>query len=696
MADDYKNRNWRERTTPRGERFAYPDPNQVQGPKGDTGDAATVEVESTTTLNPGQAARVDNLGDGHHARLRFGIPKGEPGPQGPQGIQGPQGPSGLGLTFRGNADSKERLPEKGEQGDYWLVGDTQTMYVWNGTEWVATGALRGVQGPQGAPGPKGESGQNATIKVHSTTTGEPGTEASVRNVGTVTDADLDFVIPRGPKGDTGRTGGTGPQGPQGDMGPQGVQGPQGPQGAPGLGLTFRGLLEDEKKLPETGKQGDYYLIKGHVWIWGGGSWVDGGNLVGPQGIQGIKGEQGQQGPAGRAASVRVANTLTTAAGSDAEVVNRGTPSDAVLEFHIPRGADGQQGPQGPAGMQGIPGRQGERGPMGERGPKGETGPKGEPGIQGETGPNGTPGTAGMTMYYANGWSQSADSNRDKIVRLDQLRPKPHTDRDFPGGVVVFENGKLGVLDPLPFDNWLVPAEYTWFDMHLIRDLNGPQGPAGPVGAAGPAGPQGAPGPKGETGAPGAPGPKGDTGLTGAQGPKGDPGVAGPAGPAGPAGADGKQGPEGPQGPKGDTGPQGEPGPQGIQGPRGVPGAQGFKGDPGKDGEQPREFSQKYWADPNGHHPKVYLDVYGKTAQVQFTADEDDDALENLFKLVVADLKKLELLPRGPFITPIYDISANVNGYLSIEPDDTWMLLWDSQHKHAGNCQFTFVKTKDRK
>lgn len=70
-------------------------------------------------------------------------------------------------------------------------------------------------GPTGATGPTGPAGP-ATITVGTTTTGAPGTDAEVINVGTNQNAILDFVIPEGeigPTGPTGPTGATGPTGP---------------------------------------------------------------------------------------------------------------------------------------------------------------------------------------------------------------------------------------------------------------------------------------------------------------------------------------------------------------------------------------------------------------------------------------------------------------------------------------------------
>lgn len=53
------------------------------------------------------------------------------------------------------------------------------------------------------------------------------------------------------------------------------------------------------------------------------------------------GPTGPTGPAGPAgASVTVGTTTTTAPGTNASVVNTGTPSNAVLEFNIPAGATG--------------------------------------------------------------------------------------------------------------------------------------------------------------------------------------------------------------------------------------------------------------------------------------------------------------------------------------------------------------------
>ena len=71
---------------------------------------------------------------------------------------------------------------------------------------------RGARGPVGAIGATGANGANgtgATVSVGSVTTGAPGSQASVTNVGTASDAKLDFTIPAGATGTSGTSTGTG-------------------------------------------------------------------------------------------------------------------------------------------------------------------------------------------------------------------------------------------------------------------------------------------------------------------------------------------------------------------------------------------------------------------------------------------------------------------------------------------------------
>lgn len=183
---------------------------------------------------------------------------------------------------------------------------------------------QGIQGPQGPVGPQGPQGL----------TGAQGPKGDKGDTG-----------PQGPKGDTGDTGPQGPQGPKGDTGSTGPQGPKGDTGA-------------------TGPQGP----------------------VGPKGDTGQQGEQGpkgDKGDTGAAATITVGATTTGPAGSNANVVNSGTSSAAILDFTIPQGAKGDKGDKGDTG---------EQGPQGDQGPQGSQGPKGDTGDTGPTGPAGSAAT----------------------------------------------------------------------------------------------------------------------------------------------------------------------------------------------------------------------------------------------------------------------------------------------------------------
>jgi hypothetical protein len=76
--------------------------------------------------------------------------------------------------------------------------------------------------------------------------------------------------------------------------------------------------------------------------------------IGPAGVPGPQGEPGTPGPV----SMTVGTTATGAAGSNASVVNAGTSSAVVLNFTIPQGAVGAQGPAGSALVTSVSGKTG--------------------------------------------------------------------------------------------------------------------------------------------------------------------------------------------------------------------------------------------------------------------------------------------------------------------------------------------------
>lgn len=156
-----------------------------------------------------------------------------------------------------------------------------------------------------------------------------------------------------------RPGPTGPTGPMGPMGPMGLMGPTGPTGATGP----QGFAGVTGATGATGPQGP-----------AGATGATG--ATGPQGPAGATGATGPQGPTGAtgatggaapAETIAVRNTTTSEPGTYAAVVDVTGSPDHVLDFTIPRGATG---PQGPAGQQGPAGATGAQGPAGPTGASG--------------------------------------------------------------------------------------------------------------------------------------------------------------------------------------------------------------------------------------------------------------------------------------------------------------------------------------
>lgn len=139
--------------------------------------------------------------------------------------------------------------ELGREKDYYINDENGDVYKKQDGVWIKFSNMKGVQGEQGIQGVQGEKGDtgstgskgdSGTIKIGTVTTGSAGSNASITNSGTQTDAVFNFVIPRGDKGEKGDTG---PQGPQG------IQGPQGPTGSSGSSTAYDTSIVDA---------GDYY------------------------------------------------------------------------------------------------------------------------------------------------------------------------------------------------------------------------------------------------------------------------------------------------------------------------------------------------------------------------------------------------------------------------------------------------------
>jgi len=170
------------------------------------------------------------------------------------------------------------------------------------------------------PGPQGATGPANVLTVAATNTINPGQSASVTISGTAPSQSLTFNIPRGVDG---------------------VLGGPGPANVLSVGTVSAGAAGTQPQVTITGTAPSQTI-----------------NFTIPRGdtgLTGAKGDTGASGPKGdAAATITVAPTVTTsAAGTNAAVTNSGTTSDVVLNFTIPRGADGLPGATGPAGPAGT-------------------------------------------------------------------------------------------------------------------------------------------------------------------------------------------------------------------------------------------------------------------------------------------------------------------------------------------------------
>lgn len=237
-----------------------------------------------------------------------------------------------------------------------LVMDTAGTIVTDtaGTEFVSLGNLLYIRETTAADTP----GTAVTCRVGAVTTLGAGSQATVSNVGTLNDVVLDFGIPtgpQGPKGDAGPAGPAGAVGPAGPAGPAGPKGDTGPAGPSGGVAPIRQVTVNPVKQLSPGTAAtaavsydnsignitfDFGIPQGAA----GPAGADG--KTGPAGPKGDTGATGPAGPAGAdgtAATITVGKVTTLDAGSQATVTNSGTANAAVLDFGIPKGADGSAG-----------------------------------------------------------------------------------------------------------------------------------------------------------------------------------------------------------------------------------------------------------------------------------------------------------------------------------------------------------------
>lgn len=182
-------------------------------------------------------------------------------------------------------------------------------------------------------GDTGDTGTAATIEVGTVDVLPAGSQPEIINVGTSSAARFNFKIPRGVDG---------------------VLGGPGPANVIAVNPTVTGLPGTQANVvisQQTISNGipsqtlTFTIPKGDK---------------GDTGETGAKGDTGEQGPA--AATITVNPTVVNGlAGTSPAVTNSGTSSAVVLNFTIPRGADGAPGAAG------APGADGAQGPAGNDG-----------------------------------------------------------------------------------------------------------------------------------------------------------------------------------------------------------------------------------------------------------------------------------------------------------------------------------------
>lgn len=95
------------------------------------------------------------------------------------------------------ANLSDEIKEIAQKVNVFVPSVTENILSWTNEAGLDNPAPVNIKGEQGK---HGKDGAAATVTIGTVTTGEPGTTASVTNVGTDTAAVLDIMIPRGDKG----------------------------------------------------------------------------------------------------------------------------------------------------------------------------------------------------------------------------------------------------------------------------------------------------------------------------------------------------------------------------------------------------------------------------------------------------------------------------------------------------------------
>lgn len=301
--------------------------------------------------------------------------EGQPGEPGQPGQDGEKGDPGTPAGFGTPTATATTLPY-GEEATVTVTSDgPDTAKVFNFEFGI----------PQGAPGSGGGGGGTVSVTVGETTTGEPGTEASVVNSGDNQNVVLEFTIPRGEAGQDGAAGADGQDGAaagfgeptatvddtsgtpsvkvtssgpdtakifnfqfSGLKGADGANGADGQQGEPGQDGTPAGFGTPSATIDNT---------SGEPSVTVDATGPDTAKIFtfhfsGLKGQDGTDGADGAPGEDGAAATIQVGTVTTLEPGEQATVENVGTENAAILNFGIPKGEQGEPGTGG--GGQGVP------------------------------------------------------------------------------------------------------------------------------------------------------------------------------------------------------------------------------------------------------------------------------------------------------------------------------------------------------
>jgi len=179
------------------------------------------------------------------------------------------------------------------------------------------------------------NGSSPNVSVGFTFTGDPGTDASVVDVGTTNNLILEFTIPRGEDGLNGNCTGFCVNGTNGSNGTDGVS------PTITIGNTTTTSPGTNATVTNAGTPTNVIL-----------------NFTIPDGATGSTGQPGTNGTNGTdgvSPTIIIGNTTTTSPGTNATVTNAGTPTNVILNFTIPTGATGSTGSIGPPGTNGTNG-----------------------------------------------------------------------------------------------------------------------------------------------------------------------------------------------------------------------------------------------------------------------------------------------------------------------------------------------------